>query len=164
MMMQRQMVGVGVSGGVLAAADEWLAGGFYWGVQASLWMSDFLAIEVDLGGTSLQDDGYGGDLTINPMTVSAVLSLPVPTMYGPDIFRWRVGVGAGVAALDHTYASIDPMGVVNLQAGSEWMVQGGRLFGVMDLMIGDEVFDDTDTLWWDLRTMVTFRAGIELGF
>ena len=155
-------IGVGASGGFLITSDEWLSTGGYIGVQGAIWLNQMLAVQLDVGGAMLTDDFYGGELRVVPICVSGILSMPDPWAGLGPYGRWRLGVGAGLAFLDHTNATIDPMPIVNVQMGSEWIMQGARLFSVIDLYTGAVVEDDTGLLAWDLqarRVEVTLTAG-----
>ena len=155
-------IGVGASGGFLLARDSTLDAGMYMGFQGAIWLNQMLAVELDVGGARLADDWYGGELTVVPVYVSAVVSAPDPWMGLGPYGRWRAGVGFGAALLNHTDYEMGPMPVVNVQIGSEWIMQGARLFAVVDLYTGQVVEDDAATAVWDLEAMAAVRVGMEL--
>ena len=157
-------LGIGASVGLFTPVDPWVDIGFYWNLNGSLWLGDMLAIELDVGSSTMTDSGYGGELTVTPVTVSAVFSLPDPWTMN-QAFRWRLGVGAGVAGVDHSLYVIDPsaIGVFTVQTGTEFLIPGmGRMLAVVDLMFGEEV--SSGGYWWDLSGMTAVRVGLELTF
>lgn len=164
-------IGFGGSGGFLMTSDAYLDPGFMWGVHGSLWLNEMMGVEVDIGGATLADTAYGGELTVMPVYVSLILSVPEPgtLMWAGPNARWRFGVGFGVAVLDHTYTGLspDPVPILAMQAGTEWLMpevgMRGRIFAVVDLIMGDTTSDPSAGGLWDLTSMVTFRIGVEFG-
>lgn len=163
-------IGVGGSGGFLTVADDvYLDPGFMWGVHGSLWLNEMMGVQVDIGSATLADTFYGGELTVMPVYVSFIMSVPDPAtlMWAGPNARWRFGVGFGVAVLDHTSLSPDPVPILAMQAGMEWLMaevgMRGRIFAVGDLIMGDTTSDPSAGGLWDLTSMVTFRIGVELG-
>lgn len=166
-------LGVGGSAGFLVTSDPWLDPGFMWGVQGSLWFNQMIGlgtigmgVELDIASATLADTYYGGELTVMPIYVSLILSVPEAStlMWAGPNARWRLGVGFGFAALSHTEASPDSIPIFGIQAGTEWLMpEGGRVFAVVDLFTGGEASDLSAGRVWDLTNMVTFRIGVELG-
>lgn len=171
--MLQPRIGIGASLGVLVPSDEWLIPGPYLGGQVSLWLSEMMALQIDVGATTLKDDAewypdFTGDLTVVPMTVSAIFSIPDP-YFRNGMLRWRFGVGAGVVGLDHSEPGVDldPMGIVTMHAGTEFVLRelgGGRFFVLAEIMFGEEVEDEDSGWYWDLTTMSVLRVGLEFQF
>lgn len=184
-----RMFGLGASGGLFmpqdSQYDNGLATGFVWSVQASLWLSPHLALQADIGSCTLadrgdvgSDPGLGGQMTLSPVTVSAIVSVPMPMFYGMpgygvgfgggDFYRWRFGFGLGTMALSHTnYDVPESIDVAYFTAGAEWLVGfGDRFFLVLDQYFGEVVAGEsgTDTWDWDLTYITTLKCGIEIGF
>jgi hypothetical protein len=167
---KRQTFSFGASAGFLATADseyeEGLSTGGMWNLQASLWLSDIMALQVDHGFSTLddQDSPLGGDMQITPVSASLVFSLPDPWTVNSAL-RYRLGVGLGVAQLHHTEYEVDDIPIFRMIFGAEWMLQqNGRLFVAADIMVGEEVEDVSSTWWWDLSSMSCLRLGLEFGF
>ena len=167
---KRQTFSVGASAGLLSTYDseyeEGLSDGVMWNLQASIWLNDIMAIEFDRGSSTL-DDQYsplGGDMTISPVSASLIFSIPDQWSVGRAL-RYRLGVGVGVAQLDHTEYEVDDISIFRMLFGVDWMLQqNGRLFAVADIMVGEEVEDVSSTWWWDLSSMTSLRLGLEFGF
>jgi hypothetical protein len=163
-------VGLGASAGLFSTLDseldKGLSGGVMWDLHASIWLSEIMAIQADCGAANL-DDQYsplGGDMTISPATVSVVFSVPDPWVQS-EAFRFRFGVGGGVAKLDHSEYEVDDIPIFRMLFGAEWLLrEGGRVFAVVDVMVGEEVDDVSESWWWDLRSMNSVRVGMEFGF
>ena len=161
--------GLSFSGGFFDTADsDYLNGldsGFIGNLGVALRLSPELAVEFNFGATTLTDTAaHGGEMTVNPATVSAVFSLPDPYS-GSQLIRYRLGIGAGTAILDHTEYDVENIGIFKMEAGSEWMLdQGGRLFATIDLYLGEEVWDETESWMWDLSSMLAIRLGVEMAF
>jgi len=164
----QQTLGIGLSVGSLAVADQYLDPGNYLGANLSLRMSPMLAIELAVGGASLPDTLVGGDLTVTPATASIVFSLPAMYGYGPNqsCCYWRFGLGAGAAGLSHSVDVVDDsVAVVVFQMGADWTIPGlGRIFMVVDALAGDLVLDQTTAEYIDLRSMAVLRVGAEIDF
>lgn len=163
-------IGFGPSVGLFTTMDSelpyGLSEGFMWNMQASIWLSEMMALQFEYGAAVLDDSEspLGGDMTIAPATVSVIFSVPDPYA-GGNVYRWRFGVGGGVANLDHSKYEVDSIGIFRLQAGGEWvLLEGGRLFAVADVMIGQKVWDASDSWFWDLTSMSSLRVGLEFGF
>ncbi len=166
--MQPLRLGLGVSGGFLAAVDPYLDPGFMWCAQGTIWLNEMLGIELDIGRVTLADTYYGGDLTVTPIYVAAIISVPETgtLMWAGPNARWRAGVGVGVAACEHSLSGVtpDPVPIVSVQGGTEWLMpEGGRVFAIIDLLAGDVTSDPDAGRAWDLTSMVTFRIGVEFG-
>ncbi|MHC4251866.1 MAG: hypothetical protein ACYS9X_22330, partial [Planctomycetota bacterium] len=111
-----------------------LSDGVMWDLQASIWLSEIMAIQFDYGAANLDDQHspLGGDMTISPATATVVFSVPDPWMQS-DTFRYRFGVGGGIAKLDHSEYEVDDMSVFRMLVGVEWLLlEGGRIFAVAD--------------------------------
>jgi hypothetical protein len=185
-----QSMGIGASAGFFMPNDsvyaDGLASGFMWDIHASLWLSPMLAVQVDFARSTMRDrgdtagsTGLGGQMTVSPLTVAVIASLPMPAFYGPmgmpgpgfqgsEYYRWRFGGGLGTMMLSHTeYDVPDSVNVAYVTAGAEWIIgYGDRFFAVTDVYFGDLVSGQSglDTWKWDLLSTVTLRAGVEIGF
>lgn len=158
-------VAVGVSGGLLVLPDPKLHPGLVGGGHLSFRFTEWFSLKVD-AATATMGDADGGNLTVTPITVGPVFSLPM-VVYGHQGGRplyLRLGVAGGVALLSHSDYSLPVMGAFRPQAGIEWTFYGGRSFVVGDLLIGGEVEDDTGIATWDLGGSVMLRVGIEFGY
>ena len=187
---QAQSAGIGASAGFFmpnaTTIPEGLTSGFMWDIHASLWLSPVLAVQVDFGSSTMQDRGdlgspagLGGQMTVSPLTVSFVASIPMPAFHGPfgmpgpgfqgsDYYRLRFGGGLGTMMLSHTnYDVPNSINVAYITVGAEWLIgYGDRFFAVTDYYFGDLVVGQSgvDTWTWDFLSTVTLRAGVEIGF
>lgn len=171
--MVQPRVGLGASVGFLIPEDPWVSAGPYLGAQLSLWLNDMMALQFDVGGTVLDDEtewypDFTGDLTVVPMTASVIFSIPDPYLMN-RMLRWRFGIGAGVATVDHSEVGIDldPMGIVTMHAGTEFVLPelgGGRVFVLGEVVFGEEVEDEASGWYWDFTSMALVRIGMEFQF
>ena len=182
--MLQPRLGIGASAGGIVPSDQWLTGGAYVGGQVSLWLSDMIAFQVDVGTTTFDDRSefedeltgivtvLTGDLTVVPVTASVICSMPDPYWMN-EMYRWRFGIGVGRATIDHSdpLYVLDDMTIFTVQVGGEWVLPGmgpgagaGRVFAVFDWIIGEEVTDEVTGYYWDLSSMFAFRVGMEFQF
>ena len=75
-----QIVGLGISTGLMVAPDSYLEVGDYLGFQASIWLAQVLALEVGIGTSTMHDTWWDEDFTVVPITFNAIISLPDPMM------------------------------------------------------------------------------------
>jgi hypothetical protein len=165
----RQIVGVGASLGFFSATDVWTYGGVSANVHANLYLTPIFGVQADLGVASVAEDWYAytygapeGVFTVVPIYVSAFVS--IPDIRTPMI-RYKFALGTGFAAVSFDLDSIasDPLGIFVVQAGSEFLFQGGRMFAMVDMMGGGDVV--TGAGWpYDFNFMAGVRFGAEIGF
>jgi hypothetical protein len=159
------VAGISLGAGILIPSDEWVRAGILGSAGLALWVHPNVAIEIDGMVSRFVDESYsfGGELSVGIFTVNAIFSMPDP--YAPYV-HWRAGVGLGAMAVSHSMVDIDqPVSLFALQFGSDFLMQGlGRLFVVSDLLLGAEVYDTTDTYWWDFSGLVSLRFGLEFAF
>ncbi len=177
--MMQPRIGIGASAGGMIPSDEFLTGGIYVGGQASLWLSDMIGFQVDVGRVTFDDQfewytDFAGDLTVTPMTFSVVFSVLDP-FYANDMYRWRFGIGVGEAKLDHSDPLVDleNITIFTVQMGGEFALTGmgpgpasGRVFVVVDWILGEEAEAEVGSeIWtWDLSGMAALRIGMEFQF
>ena len=155
--------GAGGSVGFLAAVDPFLDPGFMFDIHGTAWLNPMLGVQVDIAGTTMADTFYGGQLTVVPVYVSAILSFPNPETWewAGENARLRLGVGVGGAGVLHTNGSTASVPIFNVQTGYEWLFPaGGRAFALADFMFGDWAVG-TGAEVWDLQFMITVRVGLE---
>lgn len=167
---------VGVGGGAMWASDFTLDTGFYAVGQFAVWLTPHVALEIDVGTTDLDDNFYGGELTVNPLIGYVVFSLPLTPGYaGAELVNYRLAVGVGRLSNRHSFTDVEDANVFALQSGTEWVLSSNaKLFVLFDMMWGDTVLGHKPIFdpgiggpaipFWDLETLTSFRIGVEFAF
>jgi len=169
-------VGLGLGIGPVWPTDPTLDVGFYAVGQFSVWVTPYVAFELEVGRTNFEDDYYGGELTVNPIGGFVVVSLPLASnSSGQEPVSLRLAAGGGRLFNSHTLVGVEDEGFFALQAGIEWVIpERGRLFVVADTIWSDFVFGDTPIFdpglggpaipFWDLEVLTALRIGFEFTF
>ncbi len=169
-------VSLGLSIGPIWPTDPTLDVGFYAVGQFSVWLTPYVALELEVGHTIFDDDFYGGELTVNPIGGYVVMSLPLAPGYaGAEPVNFRFAVGGGRLSNSHTLTDVEDEGFFALQAGIEWVTpRHTRFFIVSDTMwagfvVGDRLIFDPGVgglaiPFWDLEVLTTLRIGVEFAF
>lgn len=154
-------IGVGGSGGLWVAPDEWLTPGIGGELEATVWLSKMLGIRGSLGYYIMADMWEGGELTVMPGVVTAMFSMPVAAN---QAIRTTFGAGYGTLRLSHSAATVDnDLATLVIVGGSEWVLaDGGRLFALTDLYFSPMV--GIGSYLRDLTMNVTLRVGVEFTF
>ena len=157
--------GAGVSVGFLGVAtDLSLEPGVMFDIHGTAWLNPMLGVELDIAVATMVDNAWGGELTVVPVYVSAILSVPNPETWewAGENARLRLGVGVGGVGVVHTDGSTANVPIFNVQTGYEWLFPaGGRAFALVDWMFGEVAQDTSSGEWWDLTATITVRVGLE---
>lgn len=148
-------IGMGLSAGYMLGYG---GTGLLIDLEATVWLNEVLGIEVDVGHAKLSDYGYASEtVTLIYISVVAVMPQGYGRLRHGGASCYRMGIGYGAVALEGR----DAVSIVVLQFGYDWLMpQGGRVFSVCDIMIGQEdVVDEYGYV--DPFFALTFRIGME---